>query len=329
MQALRLDAQYGLRWIAGGWRMLRRQPVGFIALLFLFWLLLLGASVVIGFVAQGIGAAIPSVSADAIAAAGSLLFAAITPALTVGFLQACRLAATGARIHPLLLFAPFRAGRVVVRRLLGLGLIEVAALFAILFALNGGDALLVDAPDATPPAASTASRPSTAASNAPAASNPSTASTPSPRAPTEAKPSPQATNDDAAARAADDEATRRRATELAEQGLAYLPVALLMWYAPMLVAWHGVPVGKALFFSLVGVWRNRAAFAVYGVAWVAIWMAASTVIALVSLATGIGNVAAIVVAPLAMVMLTCMYCSMYESYATVYVDTSAPPSPAP
>ena len=104
------------------------------------------------------------------------------------------------------------------------------------------------------------------------------------------------------------------------QALAYLPVALVMWYAPMLVAWHGLPVGKSLFFSLVGVWRNRAAFILYGLTWIAIWMAASIVIALVGVVVGVGNVAAIIVAPIAMMLLTAMYCSMYQTYATVYVD---------
>ncbi len=301
MQALHLEAQYGLRWIVGGWRLLRKQPIGFMALLFLFWLLLLAASVAIGFAAQGLGALLPSVSADVIAATGSLLFAALTPALTVGFLQACRLAASGVRIHPILLFAPFGAGRTIVLRLLGLGLIQVLALVAILFVLNGGDVFADDSPATNaPPAATDATPGSSTGDRTDAASSTAGATT-----------------------AADDEATRRRATELAEQGIAYLPIALLMWYAPMLVAWHGVPVGKSLFFSLVGVWRNRAAFLVYGVAWVVIWMTASIAIALVSLAVGVGNVAAIVVAPLAMLLLTCMYCSMYESYATVYVESSS------
>ncbi|MDP0995369.1 hypothetical protein, partial [Klebsiella pneumoniae] len=40
----------------------------------------------------------------------------------------------------------------------------------------------------------------------------------------------------------------------------YIPVAVLFWFAPLLVAWHGIPVGKALFFSWMAVWRNRAAF---------------------------------------------------------------------
>ena len=40
----------------------------------------------------------------------------------------------------------------------------------------------------------------------------------------------------------------------------YLPVAMLFWFAPILVAWHDVPPAKALFFSFVSCWRNRGAF---------------------------------------------------------------------
>ena len=37
----------------------------------------------------------------------------------------------------------------------------------------------------------------------------------------------------------------------------YIPVAMLFWFAPVLVAWHGIPPSKAVFFSWVACWRNR------------------------------------------------------------------------
>ena len=133
MQALKLQAKDGLRWIMAGWLLFRRQPFSFMALLFFFWLVLLCSSAVIGWFAQGIGLLLPGVSVDFIATIGSLLFAALTPALTVGFLQACRVAASGLQIHPMLLFAPFRAGRKTLGRLLSLGLIQMIVLVVILF----------------------------------------------------------------------------------------------------------------------------------------------------------------------------------------------------
>jgi len=53
----------------------------------------------------------------------------------------------------------------------------------------------------------------------------------------------------------------------------YLPVAFAFWHAPALVHWHGVPVGKSLFFSFVACLRNFRAFLVYGLAWFAIMIA--------------------------------------------------------
>ena len=111
MQALKLKPSFGWIWIRAGWRLFRRQPLAFVALLFFYWLLLLSASAVIGWVAHGLGLLLPFASADLIAAFGSVLVAMFTPALTVGFMQACRSTEAGQPVHPLLLFAPCRAGR--------------------------------------------------------------------------------------------------------------------------------------------------------------------------------------------------------------------------
>ncbi len=46
-------------------------------------------------------------------------------------------------------------------------------------------------------------------------------------------------------------------------GVLWLLVTLVYWHAPPLVHWGGQGPGQALFSSLLGVWRNRAAFALY------------------------------------------------------------------
>lgn len=314
MQALKLNAASGWRWVVGGWRLFRKQPFGFAALLFFYWLLLLTASAMIGWIARGIGAVLPFVSADLVATLGSLFVAMLTPALTVGFLQACRLVDSGLSAHPILLLAPFRSGRTTLRRLLTLGSIQTGALVIILIATSGADAFRLE--PAAPPAATTATsstardaRSSAGQSAGPTAGN-------------------GATEPSAIPSEAEQAEMRREAVGRFAQGIAYLPVALLMWYAPMLVAWHQVPAGKALFFSLVAVWRNRGAFIVYGAAWLAVWLALSIGIALVTTLVGIGSFAAIIAAPLVMLLLTCMYCSVYPTYATVFVDPLVP-TPAP
>jgi hypothetical protein len=48
--------------------------------------------------------------------------------------------------------------------------------------------------------------------------------------------------------------------------LLMLPAILAYWFAPMLTAWHSLPVAKSLFFSLVASWRNWKAFTVYSLA---------------------------------------------------------------
>lgn len=287
MQALRLAATAGWQWVGAGWRTFRKQPFGFTALLFFYWLLLLVASAAVSWLARGVGAALTVVSADTIAMIGGLCVAALTPALTVGFLQACRAASQGLPVHPVLLFAPFRAGRQTVGRLVALGAIQMVALVLILLVTTGGDAFRPDVPDATP-------------------ATPAGTATP-----------PAA---DAPMSEADERALTREAIGRVEQGVAYLPVAMLMWYAPMLVAWHRLPVGKALFFSVVAVWRNRGAFVVYGLSWLGIWIALSFAMTLVAVVLHFANFAAIAMAPLVMVLLTWMYCSVYATYDTVFVD---------
>ena len=310
MQALKLKPLVGWTWIRAGWHLFRRQSLAFAALLFFYWLLLFAASAVVGWLAHGIAVLLPFVSADLLAAVGSVLVAMFTPALTVGFMQACRGAEAGQPVHPLLLFAPFRAGKKALRSLLMLGAIQMAALVCIVFLTGGLDTRIPDQHGASTGASQRA---------------------PSGTASTRAEPNAGGGDDVArqAASEADQEALRREAIARTIQGLAYLPVALLMWYAPMLAAWHGLPAGKALFFSVVAVWRNFGVFIVFGLGWLAIWMSLLFAIALVAGVGGIGNLAAVLALPPVMVLLTWMYCSVYPSYAMVFVEEAARVDPAP
>ncbi len=315
MQALKLKPLFGWLWIRAGWRLFRRQPLGFVALLFFYWLLLLSASAVIGWLAHGLGLLLPFASADLIAGFGSVLVAMFTPALTVGFMQACRSKEAGQPVHPLLLFAPFRSGKKTLRALLVLGAIQVFALICIVFATGGFEAADSNARTTNRSATQDTASKSADSNAVPSGTQPAT------------QPSTQPTTQPPLSEA-DQEAIRRETIARAIQGLAYLPVALLMWYAPMLAAWHGLPAGKALFFSFVAVWRNLGAFVVYGLGWLAIWMSFSLAFGLIVTSIGIANFAAVLGLPFVMLVLTWMYCSVYPSYATVFVDASATPLPA-
>ncbi len=310
MQALSLKPSFGWLWIRAGWRLFRGQPFAFIALLFFYWLLLLSASAAIGLVAEGLSFALPFLSSDLIATVGGVLVAILTPALTVGFMQACRNASApgGLPAHPLTLFAPFRLGRRVLRSLLALGAIQVVALVLIVLA-SGTLQTSIDGattPKEKPPAAT-----------APAASPPS-ASTGA------ARPAPATP----ASGELDEATVRREAFARLMQGLLYMPIALLMWYAPILAAWHGLPAGKALFFSMVAVWRNLGPFVVYGLGWAAIWIGLSLAFGLLVGMIGSPNLATLLAVPLVMLLLTWMYCSMYPTYASVFVSAEPAVDPA-
>jgi hypothetical protein len=95
----------------------------------------------------------------------------------------------------------------------------------------------------------------------------------------------------------------------------YIPVAMLFWFAPILVAWHDVPPAKALFFSLVSCWRNRGAFIYYGVLWIAIALAVSFGLTALMQALGAGQEMALaVLMPASIIVTTALYCSFYATY---------------
>ena len=304
MQALKLASIFGWRWVGSGWRLFRRQPFSFAAMLLLCALALLCMDTLVDWLAQNLSTLIPPTAIDLL---GGTLVAVLSPVLTIGFLQACRVAQSGLPVQPLLIFAGFRSGRPTLPRLLGLGAIQTVALIFILLVTSG--------PDAFRSEASTPGNTSTSAATTPAAA---AGAAPAPRVdptvpPTEAEQ----------AKMVHDFVVQ------VERGVVYLPIAMITWYAPMLIAWHGLPVGKAMFFSLVAVWRNRAAFAVYGIAWIGVWFGLSTVFAMIAIALNLVNVLTVVAAPLAMLLVTWMYCSVYATYETVFVDRSVVSMPPP
>ncbi|MGI4860237.1 MAG: BPSS1780 family membrane protein [Janthinobacterium lividum] len=108
--------------------------------------------------------------------------------------------------------------------------------------------------------------------------------------------------------------------------LAYVPVAMLFWFAPVLVAWHDVPPLKALFFSWVVCWRNRAAFAVYTLLWGALTMTVSLVLTLVLQLSGAGAMGLVVLMPVSAVITAMLYCSFYATYRGCF-DVDGPALP--
>jgi hypothetical protein len=104
----------------------------------------------------------------------------------------------------------------------------------------------------------------------------------------------------------------------------YLPTLMMLWFAPVLVAWHAVHPAKALFYSLVAFWLNRMAFIVYALALaLVLLLAMGAVILLVSLMPGEAPAfnARSLVFPLALVFLPTLFASYYASYQDVFGAT--------
>jgi len=107
------------------------------------------------------------------------------------------------------------------------------------------------------------------------------------------------------------------------QLLLYLPVMALMWFAPALTGWHGIAPAKSMFGSVVPCWRNMGPMLVFGVAAGALTLGVSVaaVMLLTSLITS-REVLSIVMAPLALVLMTIVQASLYPMYRAVFVDTA-------
>lgn len=104
---------------------------------------------------------------------------------------------------------------------------------------------------------------------------------------------------------------------------ASIPVILLFWYAPILVVWHGMKPLQALFSSWVAVWRNKAAFVVYGLGWLLLSLGLTSGLSLLLFALGVPQLvlAAVNIVMLATVM-AISFCTFYPSYTSVFERVS-------
>lgn len=121
MQARIVTASRGARWLAEGWRLFRVAPLGWLALVFAYWLLMTLASLlpVVGVVAASL----------------------LVPPFSVGFMAAARAASSGGALELALLFEGFRHS---LRSQLALGVVYLACLALVLgaTALVDGGALM-------------------------------------------------------------------------------------------------------------------------------------------------------------------------------------------
>jgi hypothetical protein len=256
MQVNRMPARAGWKWVIEGFGLLRRHPLALLGLtvLFLFTIVL------------------PTV----IPVLGGFAPLLLTPALSVGYMQAVRTAESGRMPTPWTLYDGLRAqkGRGA-RPLLMLGLINcllTVAVLAFTMVADGGTLFRI------------------------------------------------ATG----AIAADDPALGERGLVFAAVVflMLYTPVQMAMWYAPVFVAWHRLSPVQALFYSLVGVWRNKGAFMLYMTGWFGVAVALSVAVQIAKPLLP-GSLLPLFLSPLSLIMLSALYCSFWPSYRDVVTDGPA------
>lgn len=93
--------------------------------------------------------------------------------------------------------------------------------------------------------------------------------------------------------------------------LAYVPLLLLVWYAPLLVVFDGLAPLAAMKLSLQACLKNTAAFAVYGLAGLALS-------AVVSVPATLGAAGAGLAMALLIASIPALFCSIYVSYRDIF-----------
>ncbi|MHA6892964.1 BPSS1780 family membrane protein [Ralstonia pseudosolanacearum] len=256
MQLIEVSGKQGYVWLRQGAWLFRKNPIGFLLLLFIYL-----------FSVNLLMVLLPPIGVVAILLAN--------PAIFVGFMSACRDTVAGKRIGPASLVAGFRAyGKDALR-----GLLRLGALYSVLVLIVSG--LLMTMVDVDTLTTILSDKPLTT------------------------------------------DAIREFYLAMVMGSVLYIPVAVLFWFSPLLVAWHGIPVGKALFFSWIAVWRNRAAFILYGVLFSVLLIAVPLFIDALFASGGANNIAPLIATPYRILVMAVLYCSFYATYRGCFNVTQA------
>jgi hypothetical protein len=101
---------------------------------------------------------------------------------------------------------------------------------------------------------------------------------------------------------------------LVRMGLATL-VSIPFWHAPALVMWGGQSASQALFSSTLAVWRAKAAFTVYSLAWLAAVLISSLLVAGVFLLLDMRSMLGVMGLPTGLMLSAAFYVSLWFSFA--------------
>jgi len=103
--------------------------------------------------------------------------------------------------------------------------------------------------------------------------------------------------------------------------LAMTPVLMAYWFAPVLAAWHRLPLGKSLFFSFVACWMNWRVFMTYsaGLLVVAGLIPGLLLGVLLAIFPAAQNFAtALVTMPMLLIVAPVVFASFYASYRDIF-----------
>ncbi|MFM2449155.1 MAG: hypothetical protein RIS44_1605 [Pseudomonadota bacterium] len=109
-------------------------------------------------------------------------------------------------------------------------------------------------------------------------------------------------------------------------GLAGL-LSVPFWHAPALTHWAQQSWGKALFSSWMACWRNKGAFLVYGLTWMAVIVLFAVLSSLVLMAIGQPRWVVLISLPAVLMFSTVFYASLYFTYVDCFSDDSTTASP--
>jgi hypothetical protein len=107
--------------------------------------------------------------------------------------------------------------------------------------------------------------------------------------------------------------------------LLYIPIAAVMWFSPILIAWADMPVAQALFSSALACWTNRGAFFLYLALWSVVLIAIPLMVGITFDALNLGQAASFVIAPISMGGLTIMHCSFFASWKACFTEDEVLP----
>jgi len=111
-------------------------------------------------------------------------------------------------------------------------------------------------------------------------------------------------------------ALRSMALALAVGAAVYLPLIMLIWFAPLLVMFDGMTPVAAMKLSFVACLKNTLPFLVYGLAILGLWI-------VMSLPAAMGAIGALLVIALLVASIPVLVCSIYASYRDIFVARGA------